>query len=127
MGNCLVHGGRITGVLDWELAYVGDPRFDLGYLALDYNAGKFAAPGSPLLAAVAEREWFWRRYEALAGRQVDPEVVRTFSVLGALMLIANLSSGVNVYATGRASDIRMLWSRFAIPGLRQDVVRLMDW
>jgi aminoglycoside phosphotransferase (APT) family kinase protein len=127
IGNCLVADNRVTGILDWELAHVGDPRFDLGYIALDYNGGKFAAPGSPLLGAVAGREWFWERYSALSGGAVDLEVVKTFSVIGALMLIANLSAGVNVYATGQATDIRMLWSRFAIPGIRQDIVRLMDW
>jgi aminoglycoside phosphotransferase (APT) family kinase protein len=127
IGNCLVDGGRITGILDWELSHVGDPRFDLGYMALDYHAGKFAKPGSTLLNAVADRDWFDARYTELTGEPVDRAVVDVFSVVGALMLIAILSTGVRVYATGQSADIRMAWSRFPIPGLRQDVVRLMGW
>ena len=40
IGNTLVHDGRLTAVLDWELVHVGDVRFDLGYVALERSAGK---------------------------------------------------------------------------------------
>jgi hypothetical protein len=43
------------------------------------------------------------------------------------MLIAILHTGVHVYATGQTTDIRMAWSRFAIPGLRQELMDLMRW
>lgn len=126
IGNCLV-GDGVTGILDWEFTHVGDPRFDLGYLALEYNCGKFLSPGSDLLGAVAGRSWFWERYHELTGMVVDLEVVRTFSVVGALMLIANLTAGVRSYVDGQATDIRMLWGRLPVAGLRQDLVRLMRW
>jgi aminoglycoside phosphotransferase (APT) family kinase protein len=32
LGNLMVDSGRVTGVLDWELSHVGDPREDLGWL-----------------------------------------------------------------------------------------------
>jgi aminoglycoside phosphotransferase (APT) family kinase protein len=127
IGNCLVADGRITAVLDWELSTVGDPRFDLAYMSLKYFGGKFTRPGSELLGAVAEREWLYERYESLSGRRVDPDVVRTFAVLGALSLIAIMNTGIRVYADGGTTDIRMAWSRFVFPGLRQDLAALMDW
>jgi aminoglycoside phosphotransferase (APT) family kinase protein len=127
IGNCLVHEGRVTGVLDWELAYLGDPRFDLGYLALVYSAGKLFRSGSGLMGAFAERQWFWDRYTALTGMPVDPDVVLTFSVLSALMLVANLSSGVHTFAKRGADDLRMLWSRLPIMSIRQDLVHMMGW
>jgi aminoglycoside phosphotransferase (APT) family kinase protein len=127
IGNCLVDGGRVTGVLDWELSFVGDWRFDLGYMSLRYHAGKFVKPGSELLNAVADHDWFWGRYTSLTGREVDRDAVRTYAVVGALMLIAILHTGVRVYADRQTDDIRMAWSRFAIPGLRQDIIELMRW
>ena len=127
LGNCLIRDGRITAILDWELAYCGDPRFDLGYVDLDYHAGKFTRPGSPLLNAVAEREWFMGEYQRLTGRPFDADVVRAYSVLGALILLAILTTAVRMYSDERTSDIRMMWSRFAIPGLRQDITRLLGW
>lgn len=127
IGNCLVGDGRITGILDWELSSVGDPRFDLGYMSLDYHAGKFTSPGSSLLNATAERDWLFDRYERLSGRPVDREVVRTFTVLGALMLFAIMTTGIRVYADGGTTDIRMAWGRYVLPGLRQDLAALMRW
>lgn len=32
-GNFLLHDGRVSAVLDWELASLGDPRSDLGFYA----------------------------------------------------------------------------------------------
>ncbi|MDO8212455.1 phosphotransferase family protein [Conexibacter sp. CPCC 206217] len=127
IGNCLIDGGRISGILDWELCSVGDPRFDLGYMALEYHAGKFTTPGSRLLNSSAERDWFHTRYSELSGRPTDPEVVRTFTALGALMLFAIMTTGINVYASGATTDIRMAWGRFVLPGLRQDLAALMGW
>lgn len=127
IGNTMIHEGRIAAVVDWELAYLGDPRYDLGYVSLDYLAGKFIEPGSALLGAVADRDWFFAAYERLRATTVDPEVVRTYSVLGALALICILLTGVRTYVDGRTGDVRMAWNRFAVPGLRQDLVRLMGW
>ncbi len=127
IGNCLVDDGRVTGVLDWELSFVGDWRFDLGYMSLRYHAGKFVNPGSELLNAVADHDWFYDRYASLTGHEVDRDAVRTYAVVGALMLIAILHTGVRIYADRQTDDIRMAWSRFAIPGLRQDVMELMRW
>jgi aminoglycoside phosphotransferase (APT) family kinase protein len=127
IGNCLIDGGRISGVLDWELASVGDPRFDLGYMALDYHAGRFVSPGSPLLGTVADRTWFERRYEAATGEPVDRSVVNVYATIGALMLFSIMGTGLALYAAGESTDIRAAWSRFVFPGLRADLASLMDW
>jgi aminoglycoside phosphotransferase (APT) family kinase protein len=127
IGNCLVGGGRITGILDWELSHVGDPRFDLGYIALAYMRGKFVAPGSEMIGAVADPGWFYECWSAGTGRPVDQEVVRTFAAVGALMLFTIMSTGVRVCAEGRSDDVRLAWGRFTLPNLRQDLVHLMGW
>ncbi|MEZ5076830.1 MAG: phosphotransferase family protein [Solirubrobacterales bacterium] len=127
IGNCLLDGGRITGVLDWELASIGDHRFDLGYMSLDYHGGRFVAAGSPLLGAVAERDWFDRRYAAAGGEPVDREVTKVFAALGALMLFSIMGTGLRLYADGESRDIRAAWSRYVFPGLRSDLIDLMGW
>jgi aminoglycoside phosphotransferase (APT) family kinase protein len=50
IGNMLVDikTGCVVGVLDWELATIGDPLADLGYLLTSYPA-----PGEPLVATSA--------------------------------------------------------------------------
>src|SRR5215217_1218819 len=109
VGNALVEDGRVTAVLDWELAYIGDVRFDLGYLALDRVAGKHLRPVTPLLNAIADKEWFLAEYERLTGKPVDREVVRTFSVLGVMMLLATTYLGIWMHVHGRTDDFRMAW------------------
>lgn len=127
IGNCLTEGGHISAILDWELSHVGDPRFDLGYMSLEYHAGKFTSPGSPLLNAVADADWFYARYTELSGRPVDIDVVHTFTALGGLMLFAIMTTGLRVYSRGETNDIRMAWTRFVLPGVRQDLSGLMGW
>jgi len=127
IGNCLSEDGKITAILDWELSYLGDPRYDLGYISLEYEAGRFTRPGSPLLGAVAGRDWFLAEYEARSGRPVDLEVVRTYAVLAALMLYAILTTGIRMYVDGRSTDVRMVWTRFALPALRQELAALMRY
>jgi aminoglycoside phosphotransferase (APT) family kinase protein len=127
IGNALVHEGRVSALLDWELAYVGDVRFDVGYLALERLAGKHLRPATTLLNAFAEADWFFAEYARLTGRPLDPEVVRTFSVLAIMMLLSTHYMGIWMYAHGRSTDFRLAWNRFGVIGLRQDLTSLMQW
>jgi aminoglycoside phosphotransferase (APT) family kinase protein len=127
IGNALVEDGRLTALLDWELAYVGDVRFDLGYLALERLAGKHLRPVTSLLNAFTDADWFFDEYARLTGREVDHDVVRTFSVLGIMMLLSTHYMGIWMYAQGRSTDFRLAWNRFGAIGLRQDLTMLMDW
>lgn len=125
--NALVADGRVRAILDWELAYRGDVRFDLGYLLLARLAGKHLRRRSPLVNAFAEEDWFLERYGELSGRRVDRESIRPFEMLGIIMLLATQFTAVSMYTHGHTTDMRMAWSRFSLPGLRQDMVRLMQW
>lgn len=127
LGNVLVEGERVRAILDWELAYRGDVRFDLGYLAMPRAAGKHLQARSPLMAAFADREWFMDRYAELTGRVIDPQSLATFQMLGIMMLLSTQFTAAWMYDAGRTTDVRMAWSRFSFAGLRQDMVGLMKW
>lgn len=127
IGNMLMEGGRVTAILDWELAYLGDVRFDLGYISLDYIAGKHLRPKTELLGAIADREWFFSEYERLTGEPLDRDAVRAFAVLGATSLIAMSYTGLSRYAAGRVTDMRRAWARYGLPGLRHELTQLMRW
>lgn len=78
LGNLLVDGSRLAAVLDWELAHLGDPREDLGWLCTpSWRFGRLLPVGgfadyAPLLDA----------YEQQTGVVVTAEDVRWFEVLG---------------------------------------------
>jgi aminoglycoside phosphotransferase (APT) family kinase protein len=127
IGNTLIAAGRVRAILDWELVYRGDVRFDLGYLAMPRAAGKHLRARSPLMGTFAEQDWFLDRYAELTRRTVDRDVLRTFQMLGIMMLLATQFTAVWMYARGRTTDFRMAWSRFSFAGLRQDMTGLMQW
>lgn len=80
MGNIIVGDDGLRAVLDWELAHLGDPMEDLGWLCV--KAWRF---GSRLpVAGVGEYAQLFDAYEAAGGGPVDPEVVRWWEVLGTL-------------------------------------------
>jgi aminoglycoside phosphotransferase (APT) family kinase protein len=127
IGNMLIESGRVTAILDWELAYMGDVRFDLGYIATDYMAGKHLRRKTDLLGAVAEREWFFAEYERLTGTDLDRAAVRAFSVLGLASLMSMTCKGLRRYIDGQSTDFRRAWARYGLPGMRQELTALMDW
>ncbi|SNT11777.1 Predicted kinase, aminoglycoside phosphotransferase (APT) family [Rhodococcoides kyotonense] len=65
--------GRIAAVLDWELATIGDPLFDVGYFLASYPvAGEPLTPTAELGIAVLEdgyptRDEIAQRYSAVTG------------------------------------------------------------
>ncbi|MGH2761316.1 MAG: phosphotransferase family protein [Thermoleophilaceae bacterium] len=127
VGNTLIEAGHVTAILDWELAYVGDVRFDVGYFALEYTAGRHLRPKTALMGGAMEHEWFFGQYEQLTGSSLNREVVRSYSVLGLAALITMAYVGVRQYAEGRTRDVRRVWARYGTPGMREELTRLMDW
>jgi aminoglycoside phosphotransferase (APT) family kinase protein len=67
-------------VLDWELAHVGDPMEDLGWLCV--KAWRFGVDRP--VGGFGEYADLFAAYEDASGRAVDPDVVRWWEVLGTL-------------------------------------------
>ncbi|MDP7705159.1 phosphotransferase family protein [Mycobacterium sp. TY815] len=69
LGNMMIRPtppGRVAAVLDWELATIGDPLFDLGYFLSSYPApGEALTPTAGMGVAVLE-EGYPSRVELLA-------------------------------------------------------------
>lgn len=80
IGNLLIDGDEITAVLDWELAHLGDPREDLGWLCV--RAWRFGGPFEA--GGVADLDDVLSGYAEAGERIVDPEAVRWWSVVGTL-------------------------------------------
>ena len=80
LGNVIVGPEGLRAVLDWELAHLGDPMEDLGWLCV--KAWRFG--GRSPVAGVGSYDELFGAYEARSGRRVDPAVVRWWEVLGTL-------------------------------------------
>jgi len=92
LGNMIVGAHGLAAVIDWELAHIGDPMEDLGWLCV--KAWRFG--GRPHVAGLGDEAQLFAAYEAAGGGAVDPEVVHWWEVLGtwkwAIMCIIQASS-----------------------------------
>jgi aminoglycoside phosphotransferase (APT) family kinase protein len=79
-GNLVIGPEGVRAVLDWELAHLGDPMEDLGWICV--NSWRFGEIDKPV-GGFGSREELYAGYEA-AGRGVDPARVKFWEVMGTL-------------------------------------------
>jgi aminoglycoside phosphotransferase (APT) family kinase protein len=80
LGNVLVDSTGLTAVLDWELAHIGDPMEDLGWLCV--RAWRFGGVGP--VAGLGTYEQLFDAYETESGVRPDVATVRWWEILGTL-------------------------------------------
>lgn len=78
-GNYLVDETGVTTILDWELAHLGDPVEDLGWLCV--KSWRFGAIDKPA-GGFGSREELWAAYERAGGGRVDPARAHWWEVFG---------------------------------------------
>jgi aminoglycoside phosphotransferase (APT) family kinase protein len=100
-GNLMVGEGGLVGVLDWELAHLGDPMEDLGWLCV--NAWRFGALDKPV-GGFGTREDLFEGYAA-AGGKVDAQRVHYWEVLGTLKWGIVCESMANAWLAGHERDV----------------------
>lgn len=124
IGNVLVTDDELTGVLDWELAQIGDPLYDLGYASTRYFAGKLVEPieRPELASALVDREWFYDEYERRTGRTVDRDRVRYWQAFSTFTMLTRGVAGAYRYHTGESTDVRSAWFQYIVPGQIEDLL-----
>ena len=80
LGNLMVDEQGLRAVLDWELAHLGDPMEDLGWLCV--RAWRFGSDQP--VAGIGGYDELFAAYETASGLVVDPEMVRWWELLGTL-------------------------------------------
>lgn len=78
-GNIMVNADELVAVLDWEIAHIGDPMRDLGWICT--NSWRFGV-GDKAVGGFGSRADLFRGYEAESGLRVDPEQVKFWEVFG---------------------------------------------
>ena len=79
-GNLIVGGDGVRCVLDWELAQIGDPMLDLGWLCV--KTWRFG--GALPVGGFGHRDELFRAYEHAGGGTVDPGHVRFWEAFGSI-------------------------------------------
>ncbi len=78
LGNLIIDSDGLQAVIDWELAHLGDPMEDLGWLCV----GAWRFGGSEPVGGIGTRDDLYAAYEQASGHAVEPEMVRWWEVLG---------------------------------------------
>jgi len=79
-GNLIVGDDGVRCVLDWELAHLGDPMLDLGWLCV--KTWRFG--GSLPVGGFGHRDELFAAYERAGGGPVDPAHVRFWEAFGCI-------------------------------------------
>ncbi|CCD91983.1 conserved hypothetical protein [Bradyrhizobium sp. ORS 375] len=79
-GNLIIGPDGVRAVLDWELAHLGDPMEDLGWVCV--NSWRFGEIDKPV-GGFGAREELFAGYKS-AGRKVDVDRVKFWEVMGTL-------------------------------------------
>ena len=77
-GNLMVGPEGIVAVLDWEIAHIGDPMRDLGWICT--NSWRFGGAGP--VGGFGSYEDLFAGYESVSGQSVDPSRVKFWEVFG---------------------------------------------
>ena len=109
-GNFLYADGRVTAVLDWELAHLGDPHDDLAWVSVR----AVQEPFTHLPDRLAD-------YAAAAGRTLDLDRIRYYRVLAELRILILGHAGAGKHdplsEVGNGLIYRMLHRRLFVEAL----------
>ena len=96
-GNVMVDEAEVVAVLDWEVAHIGDPMRDLGWICT--NSWRFGVTELPV-GGFGRYEDLFRGYEEESGLKVDPEHVRFWEVFGSYWWSVGCLGMAEHYRTG---------------------------
>lgn len=96
-GNFLSEGGRITALLDWEMAHIGDPAEDLAWIYRPLWSPE------PFLALHA----FLARYNEHAAEPVTAERLRYWRVFSELKFATISLRAARAFHDGRSGNLRL--------------------
>jgi len=105
-GNYALLDGRVVCVNDWEMAAIGDPLADMGYLMSMWHApDRTARPGGvTALPGMSTREEALARYRRRTGLNLDQ--IGWYEVLGQFKVAAIILYGFSLWQGGKSTDPR---------------------
>ena len=99
VGNVLLDEQRnIVGLLDWELAHLGDLHEDLGWITQPLRTREH------YITDAWEREELLSFYEGVRGRAVDRDSVHWWNVFATYKTAVMQASGLRAYLEGRSNE-----------------------
>jgi aminoglycoside phosphotransferase (APT) family kinase protein len=114
LGNFIVDENGLAAVIDWELAHLGDPAEDIGWLCI--RSWRFGNDGQPV-AGVGNLDEFLAAYQEAGGDAVDRERVRYWEAFGNVKWAVICARQAHDHLTGvrRSHELASLGRRICEP------------
>ncbi len=122
IGNVIFGPEGARSILDWELAHIGDPMEDLGWLCV--RSWRFG--GNKPVGGIGKRDAFYAAYEAAGGAPVDPERVRYWETYGNLRWGITCIVQVKQYLTGMSGSIELASIGRRVAETEWELLNLME-
>ncbi|WP_326837307.1 phosphotransferase family protein [Amycolatopsis rhabdoformis] len=97
-GNILLQDGRVSALLDWELAHLGDPLEDLGWVVQPLRHREH------LIEGAWERDDLIRHYRDVSGTEVDEAALRWWVVFSTFKTAVMQVSGLRAFLDERSDE-----------------------
>ena len=118
-GNYLVEEGRLTAVLDWEFAGLGDPDEDLGwFLAKCWRFGKIEREAG----GIGARETFLAAYEKTSGRRVDRARLGYWEIMAHARWAVIALQQAERHASGAEESLELALTAHVVPELELEIL-----
>ena len=114
LGNFIVDEQGLAAVIDWELAHLGDPAEDIGWLCI--RSWRFGNDDLPV-AGVGGLDDFIAAYEGAGGASVDRDRVRYWEAFGNVKWAVICARQAHDHLTGvrRSHELASLGRRICEP------------
>ena len=114
LGNFIVDETGLGAVIDWELAHLGDPAEDIGWLCI--RSWRFGNDDQPV-AGVGQLDRFISAYESAGGPPVDRERVAYWEAFGNVKWAVICAAQAHDHLTGvrRSHELASLGRRVCEP------------
>lgn len=114
--NFLYADGKVTALIDWENSRVGDPREDLGWMAMMDTLSNTSVMSHP-----ADEGGFLAYYNKLTGYEITEEEIGYFILFGSANIAVPVNQAIQRRVDGESKELLHLYlvqsSAPALPGI----------
>jgi aminoglycoside phosphotransferase (APT) family kinase protein len=105
LSNLMWQDGKISAVLDWEMALNGEPLADLGYMLYGFESAHHGPTTPQRQPGMLKREEVIALWEQVSGRAAAGLFWHEIAQIGKISAI--IAEGVNMHVTGRSTDPKL--------------------
>jgi hypothetical protein len=118
----MVDASGLVGVLDWELAHLGDPVEDLGWMCV--RSWRFGGPHP--VAGLGRRDELLAAYRAAGGSEVDESTLRWWELYGTTRWGVICVQQAATHLTGAVRSVELAAIGRRVCEVERDVLELIE-